>query len=40
MDTTAFATAWQREGYLEVETIQRMPNVSQGPTRPSPTPEA
>jgi quercetin dioxygenase-like cupin family protein len=31
MDTTAFATAWQRDGYLEVETRQRMPNVSRTP---------
>lgn len=31
MDTTEFATAWHRDGYLEVETIQRMPNVSRAP---------
>jgi hypothetical protein len=31
MDTTEFATACQRDGYPEVETIQRMPNVSRAP---------
>jgi quercetin dioxygenase-like cupin family protein len=31
MDTTEFATAWQRDGYLEVETRQVMPNVSRAP---------
>jgi len=31
MDTTELATSWQRDGYLEVETIQRMPNVSRAP---------
>ena len=28
MDITEFVTHWQREGYLEVETKQVMPNVS------------
>jgi hypothetical protein len=27
MDTTELATSWQREGYLEVETTQVMPDV-------------
>jgi quercetin dioxygenase-like cupin family protein len=31
MDTTEVATAWQHEGYLEVETQVRMPNVSRAP---------
>ena len=31
MDTTEFATAWQRDGYLEVETRQVLPNVSRAP---------
>jgi quercetin dioxygenase-like cupin family protein len=31
MDTTELATSWQRDGYLEVETIQRMPTVYRPP---------
>ena len=31
MDTTELATHWQRDGYLEVETKQIMPNVSTPP---------
>ena len=31
MDTTELATSWQRDGYLEVETRQVMPNVSRAP---------
>ena len=31
MDTAKIATAWQREGYVEVATQVRMPNVSRAP---------
>ena len=31
MDATEFETNWKRDGYLEVETIQRMPNVFRAP---------
>jgi quercetin dioxygenase-like cupin family protein len=31
MDTTTFTTACQRDGYLEVETRQVLPNVSRPP---------
>ena len=31
MDTTEVATSWHRDGYLEVETRQVMPNVSRAP---------
>jgi quercetin dioxygenase-like cupin family protein len=31
MDTTAVASNWQREGYLEIVTRQVMPNVSKEP---------
>ena len=31
MDTTELATSWQRDGYREIDTMQRMPNVSRPP---------
>jgi quercetin dioxygenase-like cupin family protein len=31
MDTTEFTAAWQRDGYLEVETRQVLPDVSRAP---------